>query len=122
MTNPLRCYYYPNIALSSTCIVAEERWCYVKVHRKGRDVLVAVCDEALLGREIQAGDLKLRVKEEFYGGVRVRVSEIASYLEEATIVNALGNDVVSELAKLIEVVMDAAVDIGGVLHVQLLLR
>jgi len=98
------------------------KWCYVKVHRRGKDVLVAVCDEELLGSEIRAGDLRLCIREEFYGGERIPLSQLKEYLREATIVNAIGNDVVKELAKWVDVVMDAAVELGGVLHVQLLLR
>ncbi|HDD33959.1 MAG: DUF424 domain-containing protein [Thermoprotei archaeon] len=99
-----------------------EKWCYIKVHRRGKDVLVAVCDEELLGSEIRAGSLRIRIREEFYGGRRIPLSQLREYLRGATIVNAIGNDVVRELAKWVDVVMDAAVELGGVLHVQLLLR
>lgn len=92
------------------------------MHKRGKDVVVAICDEDLLGSEIRAGSLRLRVGEEFYGGERIPLSSLREYLRDATIVNAIGNDVVEELAKWVDVVMDAAVELGGVLHVQLLLK
>ncbi|MEM0023093.1 MAG: DUF424 family protein [Thermofilaceae archaeon] len=97
-------------------------WCYVKVHRQGGDMLVAVCDEELLGRELDTGSFKLPIRPEFYAGERVPLDRLWEYLEGATMINAFGDRVVSELAKRIPIINLAAVRIGGVLHVQLILR
>lgn len=96
--------------------------CYVKVHKQGKDMLVAICDEELLGRELDAGGFKLTIRPEFYEGERVPLDCLWEYLGEATMVNAFGDRVVSELARRIPIVNLAAVRIGGVLHVQLILR
>ncbi len=99
------------------------KWCYVKVHRSGNDVVVAVCDEELLGRELDLGAFKVRVSAEFYGGERIPLSELWSYIGGgATVVNAFGEGVVSELGKRIPSVKLAAVNVGGVPHVQLVLK
>ena len=94
-------------------------YCYVKVHRRGKDTIVAACDEELLGRVLDHCGVRIEVKESFYKGVRIPLDRLNEYLREATIVNLLGNGVVREAAKVNRVIMDAAVRVGGVLHVQL---
>jgi len=96
----------------------ERKYCYVKVHVRGKDVVVAACDENLVGTVIEEGDLRLEVKEEFYKGERIPLSMLGEYLRRGTIINLLGNDVVSEAAKYNPILMIAAIRIGGVLHVQ----
>jgi len=102
--------------------VEGDKWCYIKMHKSGKDVVVALCDEDLLGRSLRAGRFLIHIKEEFYGGEKIPVSQIGYYIKGATIVNAIGNNVVAELARIISAVKYAAVEIGGVLHVQLLLK
>lgn len=97
-------------------------WCYVKVHWRGREAVVAICDEELLGKDIEAKGLRIRIDESFYGGDRVPLNQVWKYVEGASIVNAFGNAVVSELAKKVEAIRLASIEIGGVLHVQLILR
>lgn len=93
----------------------------MKVHKYGTNVVVALCDENLLGKELDAGGFKLVISSEFYGGERVPLNRLWEYLDGATVVNAFGDLVVSELVKRMPAVELAAVRIGGVLHVQLLL-
>lgn len=99
-----------------------EVWCYVKVHKLGKDVVVAVCDEELLGSSLCANGFEIRIDKEFYGGERIPISALWDYLKEATIVNAIGNHVVKAIAERISVVTEAAVELGGKLHVQLILK
>ena len=107
---------------ASIHLLMEEGWCYVKVHRQGNDVVVAICDEELLGAVIECKGLRIPISKEFYGGQRVPISQLWEYIGEATIVNAFGNRVVKALAERVKVVLDAAVELGGVLHVQLVLK
>ncbi len=101
----------------------EGAMCYVKVHKVGNDTVVALCDAELLGQEILIGDrLKIRISREFYSGELIPLSSLWEYVEKATVINAFGNAVVEELARRIAAVRHAAVNLGGVLHVQLLLR
>jgi hypothetical protein len=100
----------------------ESAMCYVKVHRVGKEVVVALCDAELLDKEIFINGLKIRISREFYSGELIPLSSLWEYVENATVVNAFGNAVVEELAKRIAAVRHAAVNLGGVLHVQLLLK
>ena len=98
----------------------KEKYCYVKVHIKGKEKIVAICDEELLGKVLRDEKVQIEVKVEFYGDRRVPVSEIYKYISDATVINLLGNNVVKELAKDNSLILDAAIKIGGVLHVQLI--
>ena len=91
---------------------------YVTAHRTSYGSIVAVCDEELLGREIVDGDLKLVVSRDFYGGALVSVDELPRYVREATMANILGNNSVKALTKVYPSIMEAAIRLGGVLHVQ----
>ena len=63
---------------------------------------------------------KIEVKPEFYGDKKIPISEIYKYINDATVINLLGNDVVKELARNNNLILDAAIKVGGVLHVQLI--
>ncbi len=39
-----------------------------RVHRSGKEVVLAVCDSEILGRTFEEGEVILDVNEEFYGG------------------------------------------------------
>jgi len=95
------------------------KMCYVKVHRYGGEVLVALCDEELLGRTLSDGRIEFEVSERFYGGIRVTLREAARYIAEGTIINAVGENVISMLVHLNEGVLEAVVWIAGVPHVQI---
>ncbi|NOZ82814.1 MAG: DUF424 family protein [Euryarchaeota archaeon] len=67
---------------------------WTKVYRVEMEVLVAVCDEELLGQVFEEGELVLDVREEFYGGERLTESEVLQVLREATIANLTGRGAV----------------------------
>ncbi|RLF60750.1 MAG: hypothetical protein DRN16_04445, partial [Thermoplasmata archaeon] len=48
----------------------------------GSDVLLAVCDENLLGKEIHFDDSVFEIKKDFYGENRCTVEEIKEFLEK----------------------------------------
>ncbi len=39
-----------------------------KLHRSGKEVVLAVCDQEILGRTFEEGEVILDVSREFYGG------------------------------------------------------
>lgn len=94
---------------------------YVKVHRRNRDVIVAVCDSELLGMTLKEGDLRLYVNPDFYGGEKVSSEELSNILREATIVNAVGERIVKELIGDNDLLRKAIISVEGVPHIQLIL-
>lgn len=65
-----------------------------KVYRRGREVVVAACDEELVGREFREGKLKLVVSEAFYGRETVDADALLQQLRACTIANLVGERVV----------------------------
>ena len=64
-------------------------------------ILVAVCDEELLGKTLVEGNLKFNVSKEFYGGDLVDTKTCIKHLKGATIANMIGKTTV-----------DAAIEAG----------
>lgn len=87
-----------------------------KIFRVPNEVMVSVCDEDILGKEL--GDSGFKVSEDFYGGDICGEEELREILKEATIINAVGNKIVSFLVG--EKIIDKrnVIKIGGVSHAQ----
>jgi len=91
---------------------------YAKVHERGGERVVAVCDAELLGSVLREGDLEFEIREEFYGGMLVDLDTALELIERGTIVNVVGERIVGALAEREELVRLAAVKIAGVPHLQ----
>lgn len=62
----------------------------VKVHKLNEKTVVAVCDEDLLGRFFEEGELILDVKESFYNGEKKSDAEIGDLMRNADQINVVG--------------------------------
>ena len=92
---------------------------YVKVHNRGRDMVVAICDEDLLGKTFVDGAVKIEVSEQFYGGEKMKIEEAMKIAKRATIANFLGKNSVKYAIKSRLVHKDAVMVIASIPHVQL---
>jgi hypothetical protein len=63
---------------------------YIRVRKTHDHVLVAVCDEPLLGKVLIDGDFEFNISKEFYGGKLVDIETYLEHLKDATIVNMVG--------------------------------
>ena len=83
-------------------------------------LLVAVCDEDVLGETFEGEGVSLTVTEEFYGGDAVDESAAVDSLARADVANIVGRQAV-ELA-IEEGFVDEAnvLEVGSTLHAQLL--
>ncbi|WP_121820187.1 DUF424 domain-containing protein [Halostella salina] len=83
-------------------------------------LLVAVCDDGLIGETFEEGEVSLTVSEEFYGGERVDEATVVDSLARATVANIVGRDAV-ELA-IDEGFVDErnVLEVESTLHAQLL--
>lgn len=91
----------------------------VKVHRRGGDLLVAACDEGLLGQLLKDGDLRLDVSEEFYGGDHGDEEMLLNRLAGATLANLVGKEVCRIAAEHDYIDLDSVITIAGVPHAQM---
>ena len=68
----------------------------MRVHRVRAEIVVAACDEELLGRRLPVGSAgrTVTVSSHFYGERKVSLEEFVLAARRATIVNLLGDRVV----------------------------
>ena len=92
---------------------------YVNVRRMGRRVLLAVCDAELLGKVLKDGKIRFDVRRDFYDGLRMSVEEAVDLMEQCTIVNMIGQNIVEKAVEKGLVHPDAILDISGVPHAQI---
>ena len=91
---------------------------YVNVKKIGKNVLLAICDVDILGKTLREGKIVFCVKEDFYRGSRVKVDEAISMIENSTIVNMVGMNVVNKAVERGYVHPEAVLNIEGVPHAQ----
>jgi hypothetical protein len=92
---------------------------YMNLKKEGRNVLLAICDCEVLGKTLCEGKIIFHVKEDFYRGTKVNVDEAMSMIENSTIVNMIGRNVVGKALAKGYVHPEAILDIQGVPHAQI---
>ena len=93
---------------------------YMNLKKVGRNVLLAICDAEILGKTLCEGKIVFHVKEDFYKGARVNVEEAISMIENSTIVNMVGKNVVKKAIQRGYVHPEAVLNIEGVPHAQIM--
>jgi len=71
-------------------VMSERRSMYIKEYNSGSELLVAVCDQELVGRSFKDGELHLTVSERFYKGEEATEEDVIGSLRHATIANLVG--------------------------------
>ena len=92
---------------------------YIKVRSWKGDLVVAVCDKEILGKTFREGELRIHVKEEFYGGELVSVKDAIEQIKKATIANLVGSRIISEAIEEGLLHKDSVIYISGIPHVQI---
>ena len=90
-----------------------------RVHKYGREIVVAACDKDLIGKVLRDGDLRLEVSSCFYEGEDVDEEKLLNRLSLATIANLVGKRTVSIAAKHNYINEDCVLMIAGVPHAQM---
>ncbi|MDD1768957.1 MAG: DUF424 family protein [Methanomassiliicoccales archaeon] len=90
-----------------------------RVHRVGRETVVAACDKDLIGKVLRDGELRLEVASSFYEGEDVDEEKLLSRLSLATIANLVGHRTISIAAKHNYINEDCVLMIAGVPHAQM---
>ena len=83
-------------------------------------LLVAVCDDGLLGETFADGDVSLTVTEEFYGGDPAGPERVAESLARCTTANLVGHEAVALAIDHGFVDEENVLDVDGTRHAQLL--
>ncbi|RLF34022.1 MAG: DUF424 domain-containing protein [Thermoplasmata archaeon] len=91
----------------------------IKIYKKGEDVLIAACDEKLLGKKFEEGKFQIYVSPGFYEGERVTIEVLKKFLEEATIANLVGQETINCAIEMGIIDPNCVIKIKGVPHAQM---
>ena len=61
--------------------------------------VVNICDQELIGKIIECGNTVIQISPEYFGGQVVDVKEALKLIESSSIVNLVGNRIVSKTIK-----------------------
>jgi hypothetical protein len=92
---------------------------YVKVHSFQGCVLIAVCDEELLGKILNEKDICFDVSEKFFKGLKMSVEEAIDLIRNADTANLIGARIVNRAMKEKLVHPEAIMSIAGIPHAQI---
>jgi hypothetical protein len=92
---------------------------YVKTVIHGKDMVVAVCDEEILGQTLEGGKVPFKVSEGFYKGTLGDVNEAIVAMKQATICNLVGKTIVEAAIECNLVHERAIIYFGNVPHAQI---
>ena len=89
-----------------------------KIFRTRYDVVVAICDENLLGKDVKWKKLKIKISKGFYGEKLIDESLAVKVLRRATIGNLFGKGIVSVAEKNGFITKENIILIDGIPHAQ----
>ncbi len=93
----------------------------MRIHRVRAEIVVAACDQELLGRELPVGSKgrTVKVSSDFYGERAVSREELVWAIQKATQVNLLGERAVGVARAEGFVAEGGQGELGGVPHAQI---
>jgi hypothetical protein len=104
---------------SGNCESVRKLEVYLNLKKIGNNVLLAMCDAEILGRTLRKGKIIFHVKEQFYKGTKVSIEEAIDMIENSTIVNMIGKNVVQKAIEKGHVHPEAVINIEGIPHAQI---
>jgi len=91
----------------------------IKRYKQGNDLLVAACDEKLIGKKFEDKKYQIEVTKEFYGGEKVTSKILQKFLEDATIANLVGPETIKAAVEMGLIDPGTVIKIKGVPHAQM---
>lgn len=85
----------------------------------GREIVVAVCDEEIIGKTLEGGRVPFTVNEGFYKGALGEVDEAIDAMKQATICNLVGKRIVKAAIDCRMVHERAVIYFGDIPHAQI---
>ena len=93
---------------------------YLRIIRGTKYVLVAACDNDLLGKCFREGKMKLEVSRDFYGTKLSSLEKTVQIVRDADVANLVGRKVVEAAVRRGLVDREAVILIAGIPHVQVM--
>ena len=97
----------------------DRKYMCLKIHKQGRETLVAVCDFDILGKKFTEGPSAYGGQPDFFGDELASCSEIESALARATMANFVGCKAVEHAISLGYVEKENVLSIDGILYAQM---
>lgn len=94
---------------------------FVRIHTHGNERILAACDEDILGMTFEGDGARIRVSEAFYKGESIPPEAFIERMKSVTIMNLVGEEVVSLAIAEGKVSPECVMEIGGVKHAQVVL-
>jgi hypothetical protein len=91
----------------------------IKIYRQGNDVLLAACDENLIGKTFEEGEFQIEVKKDFYDGERVTPEILKKLLKDVTIANLVGDETIRHAIEIGLIDPGCVIKIKGIPHAQM---
>jgi hypothetical protein len=88
-------------------------------HSSGHELLIAACDDELLGKTFEEGEIRLDVSQRFYGGEKMDRRLLTEVLALATIGNLVGKETVDAAIEAGFVDPECVLWVKGVPHAQM---
>jgi hypothetical protein len=90
----------------------------MKIFRHSGEIMLAACDEVLLGKKFKDGKLQIEVSPDFYDDTRVDKDLFLRSLHMATISNLVGKVTVNHAIEAGFIDSDCIIWIDGIPHAQ----
>jgi hypothetical protein len=91
----------------------------VKIHKNPEgQVILAICDSSIIGKEFTQDDLQLDLTSEFYKGEEKSEAELLELIKDAYIINAVGKECIDFLLKHNLIDKENIITIDNIPHAQ----
>jgi|TARA_B100001971_G_C17875651_1_gene375480 hypothetical protein len=93
----------------------------VKKHLNEGRLVLAICDNNLIGKKIEEGKLQLDLTSEFYKGEDMSEEELKTIIKKAYMINVVGKKIIDFLIKNKNIDIDDIIFIKKVPHAQVVM-
>ncbi len=87
---------------------------FARVHRKGDEVVLAVCDEDIIGTTLEGDGRRIVVHEAFFKGSSVDEETLMEWMKSARSMNIIGNQAVDVAVRAGYADPEDVFEVGGV--------
>ena len=91
----------------------------IRVHKRGKDTVVAACDEDILDKIFKCGELRIHVSSKFYGNETGEESDLIMALRSCSSANLVGRETIEIAIRSGFIQREGVIHIGEIPHAQL---
>ena len=91
---------------------------YVRMHRGRDDIILAACDEEVIGKTFKGDGMRITVSEDFYNGELVPEEVFIERMRSVTIMNLVGERTIALAVDNGHVYENCVLQIGETKHAQ----